>query len=46
MKAVQSLILTINLIIALFSINFFYLKRVLNKLDQKKTIISDKINFD
>ena len=40
------LILTINLIIALFSINFFYLKRVLNKLDQKKTIISDEINFD
>lgn len=40
------LALTINLIVALFSVNFFYLKRVLNKLDQEKILVSDKINID
>lgn len=41
-----SLIIITNVLIGLFSINFYYLKRVLNKLDNQNYIISEKINID
>lgn len=41
-----SLIIMTNILIGLFSLNFYYLKRVLNKLDTQNYIISEKINID